>query len=245
VEVLGVVPARGGSKGISRKNLRLLAGHALIHHTFEAARSSELLTRVIVSTEDDEIAAVARSEGVEVLHRPEQLARDDTPMAPVLQHALRWLQDQEAYWPEIVALLQPTAPLRRGEHIDGALRLLLQRGANSVVSVCQVPGHYHPEWQFMCHDDGELVLWSGEPIEAIPSRRQSLPPTFTRNGAVYAMRTAVFLERETLYARPCVAFVMPPSASVNVDGLADFAMAEWWLAQARADSSGKGASSEV
>jgi CMP-N,N'-diacetyllegionaminic acid synthase len=229
VEVLGVVPARGGSKGVRRKNLRLLAGDPLIQYTFRAAAGSGLLTRLIVSTEDDEIATFAQDHGIEVLRRPRSLAGDDTPMLPVLQHALQELQAREEYQPEIVTLLQPTAPLRRAEHIDGALSLLREQGANSVVSVCRVPGHHHPEWQFTLGEDAELRSWSGRPLREIIVRRQDLPPTYTRNGAIYAVRTTNLLRDGTFYPRPCLAYVMPPSASVNVDSLADFALAKWWL----------------
>lgn len=245
MEVLGLVPARGGSKGIRRKNLRLLAGHPLIHHTLEAARASELVTRILVSTEDEEIAAVARREGIEVLRRPDRLARDDSPMVPVLQHALVSLKGRGSYRPDIVALLQPTAPLRGPEHIDGALRLLLESEANSVVSVCRVPGHYHPAWQLTRGDDGDLQLWIGKPLDEIVPRRQELSQTYTRNGAVYAIRTSSFLQEKTLYSRPCLGFVMPSSASVNVDDLSDFALAEWWLKQAGPGLEEEGASLEA
>ncbi len=226
-----MVPARGGSKGVRRKNLKLLAGDPLIQYTFRAAAGSGLLTRLIVSTEDDEIAAFAQDQGIEVLRRPRRLAGDDTPMLPVVQHALQELQEREAYEPEIVTLLQPTAPLRRPEHIDGALALLREKGANSVVSVCRVPGHHHPEWQFTLRGDGELQLWNGRPLADIIRRRQELRPTYTRNGAVYAVRTMILLRDGTFYPRPCVAYVMPASAGVNVDSMADFALAEWWLEQ--------------
>src|SRR5207253_4129882 len=131
-----LVPARGGSKGIPRKNLALLAGKPLLAWTLEAARGAESVTRVVVSTDDDEIAAAARHLGAEVLRRPAELAADDVPMLPVIRNGL------DTFQCDVLVLLQPTSPLRGAEHVDGAVRLLLETGADKVVSVVEVPHRY-------------------------------------------------------------------------------------------------------
>jgi CMP-N-acetylneuraminic acid synthetase len=230
-EILGVIPARGGSKGVRRKNVRLLAGKPLIHYAVKAAQQSRFLSRVVVSTDDDKIASLCEGWGCEVLRRPADLAKDNTPMVPVMQHIIRALWDEQDYVAEITVILQPTAPLRQSVHIDEALALLQESGAGSVVSVSAVPGHYHPHWQFSITDDGELKLLSGEEFREIPKRRQDLPATFTRNGAIYAFRTEAFLELGTFYVPPSLAYRMHKEVSVNVDSVEDFWLAERQLSK--------------
>jgi CMP-N-acetylneuraminic acid synthetase len=231
VEVLGVIPARGGSKGVSRKNVRLLAGEPLVHYAVEAAQHSRFLTRVAVSTDDDEIADLCEGWGCEVLRRPADLARDDTPMVPVIQHVIQSLKEEQGYQAQIMVILQPTAPLRLSVHIDEAITLLQETGAGSVISVSAVPGHYHPDWQFSISAEGELKLLNGENLKEIPKRRQDLPVTFTRNGAIYAFRTEPFLELMTFYVPPSFAYKMRPEVSVNVDSVEDFWLAEQQLSK--------------
>lgn len=225
-EVLAVIPARGGSKGVLRKNVRPVAGKSLLQFAIEAARGSHRVTRIVVSTEDTEIAAVAGHLGCEVVPRPAALAQDGTPTLPVVQHVLKVLRDREHYVPEIVLLLQPTAPLRTAQHVDEALGLLTASGADSVVSVVQVPGHYHPEWQFVVGPGAELVRYDGRSIRELPTRRQALPATFSRNGAIYACRSRLITEAGTLYGDACRAYIMPPDVSVNVDSEDDLREAE-------------------
>jgi CMP-N,N'-diacetyllegionaminic acid synthase len=225
-EILGVIPARGGSKGVRRKNVRMLAGKPLIHYTVEAAQQSRVLSRIVVSTDDAKITSLCEGWDCEVLQRPADLAQDDTPMVPVMQHVIHSLWDKQDYVAEITVILQPTAPLRQSVHIDEAIALLQESGAGSVVSVSAVPGHYHPHWQFSIANEGELKLLSGDELQEIPKRRQDLSATFTRNGAIYAFRTEPFLELGTLYVPPCFAYVMKQDVSVNVDSIEDFWLAE-------------------
>jgi CMP-N,N'-diacetyllegionaminic acid synthase len=212
VDVLGLIPARGGSKGIPRKNLAPVGGRPLLAWTVEAARNAHELTRVVVSTEDDEIAAAA---GVEVLRRPADLAADDTPMLAVVRHAVEELA------PEVVVLLQPTSPLRRGEHIDAAVRLLLDSSADSIVSVVEVPHAFRPE-SLMDVVDGRVVPRSAS------ASRQEKALVYARNGpAVLALRA----ERlgEHLYAGDCRAYVMDERDSLDVDGPFDLELADLLL----------------
>lgn len=225
---LGLIPARGGSKGVPRKNIRSLAGKPLIAYTIEAAKDSRWLTRSVVSTDDAEIATVARDLGVAVMMRPPELAADDTPMAPVVQHVLKKLMSADECY-DYVVLLQPTAPLRTSHHIDEAVALLERPGVGSVVSVSPVPGHYNPSWQFIM-EDGFLHLFTGQPLREIVRRRQDLPPTYTRNGAIYACNTTAVLESGDLYGNCCMGFVMAEEDSINIDSEQDFLLAERLLA---------------
>ena len=143
-KVLGVIPARGGSKGIPDKNLALVGGRPLLAYTADAVKESKLLTRTIVSTDDARIADCARSMGLEVpFMRPSSLAGDEAPMLPVLQHAVETLE-ADGFHADIIVLLQPTSPLRRGEHIDAAVKWLERAGGDSVVSVVEVPHQFNP-----------------------------------------------------------------------------------------------------
>lgn len=227
MNLLAIIPARGGSKGIPRKNLAPVAGRSLLAWTCRAALESRSLNRVILSTEDSEIAAKGLEFGVEVpFLRPPELAQDETPTLPVIRHALEFLGEREGYRPDAVVLLQPTAPLRRAAHIDGAVERMLETGADAVVAVSPVPAHFHPYWVFDLDGDDRLkpVHPDGGP-ERYP-RRQELPPAYTRNGAVYIARTRLILQENSLYGPAPVGYVMPPEDSVNVDGPEDLALAE-------------------
>lgn len=223
MRVLGLIPARAGSKGVPRKNLRLLAGKPLLHYSVESALGAGRLARVVVSTESGEIAAVARDAGAEVpFLRPAALAADDTPMLPVVAHALRTLAEQgETY--DAVCLLQPTCPLRRSADIDGCIELLDRTGADSVVTVLEVPARYHPHWAFLQNGDGSLQPATGAPL--VP-RRQELAPAFHRDGSIYVTRRSVVLDGNSLYGHRMLGYRTDPEWNVNIDDLDDWARAE-------------------
>ena len=163
MRVLGIITARGGSKGIPGKNLKLLGGKPLLHYSIEAANDTPL-DRLILSTEDQKIAEVARSLGCEVpFMRPAELARDETPHLPVIQHAARWLLEHQNYKADVVLILQPTSPLRSSADIAAALRMLELSGADSVVSVNEVSAHAHPMRMLRVDDQGNAVLFAAEP----------------------------------------------------------------------------------
>ncbi len=226
---LALIPARAGSKGIPGKNVRPLAGRPLLAYAVEAALGAQTIQRVVLSTDSEEIAALGRELGAETpFLRPAELAGDETPTLPVVQHALEWLDSREAYRPEIVVLLQPTAPLRTARHIDEAVELLLESVADSVVSVAHVPGHLHPAWQLIIRD-GELRRHDGEPLAALATRRQALSATYYRNGAIYACRREALLSSGTLYGERCVPYLMPSEISINLDSEAEWRLAEAWL----------------
>ncbi len=225
---LGIIPARAGSKGLPGKHLRLLAGRALVEWTFEEARASRL-SRTIVSTDDEAVAATARVAGIEVpFMRPPALAADDTPMLEVLVHAVEALESVGDPHFDAIVLLQPTSPLRRASHIDEALATLEQTGADAVVTVVPVPHRYNPV-SVMRLDGERLVPWTAG---ATATRRQDKPPVFARNGpAVLAVRRDVLVGQRSLYGNDCRPLVMTEEESIDIDTAWDFALAECLLQQ--------------
>jgi CMP-N,N'-diacetyllegionaminic acid synthase len=224
MRVLGVIPARGGSKGLPRKNIRVLAGKPLLAYTAEAALAARRLSRVVLTTDDEGIAEVGRQWGIEVpFLRPAELAEDDTPTLPVVQHAVRWLEHRGDSF-DSVCLLQPTNPLRRAEHIDACIELLEASGADAVVTVLPVPAEHNPHWVYFQSSEGLLHLSTGEPVPI--ARRQDLPPAFHREGSVYVTRRRVLIEQNSLYGERLVGYPMDPAESVNIDSPADLDRAE-------------------
>jgi CMP-N,N'-diacetyllegionaminic acid synthase len=236
VEVLGVIPARGGSKGIPHKNLAPLGGRPLIAHTVDAARASRRLTRTVVSTDDPEIARAARALAVEVpFLRPAHLGADDTSMVDVLVDLVATLEARERYRSDLVVLLQPTSPFRRAEHVDSAVDLLASSGADSVVTVVPVPHHLTPT-SLMCLDGDRLRPWSDG---SMPTRRQDKPRLFARNGpAVVVVRTRVLMEQRTLYGPDTRGLVMARQDSLDIDDTFDLAVAELLITTRPAARSG-------
>ena len=236
MEILGIIPARGGSKGIRRKNLAPLGGRPLIAHTCDAARGSRGLTRVVVSTDDEEVAAEAAKLGMEVpFLRPAALAGDDTPMVDVLVDLLSTLERRESYRPHAVVLLQPTSPFRRAEHIDAALDLFTASRADSVVSVVLVPHQFTPSSLMELHGDRLVFLGGpeGSPPGTGPLRRQDKPQLFARNGpAVVVVRTNVLLDQRALYGKDTRALVMSREDSLDIDDGFDLELAELLIARA-------------
>ena len=235
MKVLGIITARGGSKGVPGKNLKLLAGKPLLAYTIDAANNCAALDRVILSTEDEAIAAAGRAMGCEVpFTRPAELSRDDTPHLPVIQHAAAWMRDHANYTFDAVMVLQPTSPLRTSTDIAAAVALLESTGADSVLSVSEVPVHSHPSRTLRLDASDQAVLFAtGEPVRKRINRRQDLPPAWLMNGAVYACRTAVlFASEPSLYGDRVVAYRMPHERSSSIDDMDDWAAAERLLAQA-------------
>lgn len=243
MKVLGVVTARGGSKGIPGKNLRPLAGKPLLAYTLEAAAAAGALDRLILSTDDPVIADAGRSYGCETpFLRPAELARDETPHLPVMQHAVRWLDEHDGYRPDAVMILQPTSPLRRPEDIRESIRLLEDAGADSVLSVSEVPAHVHPMRTLRLDDQGRAELFvTGEPVRRRINRRQDLPPAWTMNGAIYVFRTSVLFHGDpSLYGDRAVAYRMPAEYGISIDDLDDWAAAERALAALAAQGADAG-----
>jgi CMP-N-acetylneuraminic acid synthetase len=226
---LGVIPARGGSKSVPRKNIAMLNGKPMIAYTIQAAQGSQRLTDFVVSSEDAEIIRVAQQYGAPApFVRPEELATDDAPSLPVVQHAVREMEALKGVKYDVIVLLQPTTPLRRPEDIDAVIDKLISTGADSVVSVCDV-GAYHPARMRKIEDDRLVELPVREPREML--RRQDLPPVYIRNGAVYAVRRQVVMEQNSMIGQVSRPYIMPENRSVNVDSPLDFRLAEILLGQ--------------
>lgn len=221
--VLAVIPARGGSKSIPRKNIKLLAGKPLIAWTIEAALQSQMFSRVIVSTDDKEIAEVARDWGAEVpFMRPVELAQDNIPgIAPIL-HAIEWLAVNEQDQSDLVMCLQPTSPLRIAQDIQSALELQFDKNADGVVSVCPVKDH--PYWMKQLNSDGRMCDFMT--LDRPVLRRQDLPLVYALNGAIYLAPRDVLLVRKTWYTDKTYAYVMPPERSLDIDTVWD-----WWMVE--------------
>ena len=226
MNVLGVIPARGGSKGIPNKNLAPVCGRPLLAYTADAVRESRTLTRTIVSTDDPRIAECATSLGLEVpFMRPAVLAADEAPMLPVLRHALDAMH-AEGFEADIVVLLQPTSPLRRAEHIDAAVDWLQRTAADSVVSVVEVPHQFNP-LSVMRLEDGLLKPFLDGPTA---TRRQDKPKLFARNGpAVLAVRASV-IASGSLYGERSWPLGMSAEDSLDVDTPWDLRLVEFALA---------------
>ncbi len=221
---LALIPARGDSKGVPRKNIRQLAGKPLIAWTIEVALSCPGLNRVVVSTDDREIAEIARQYGAETpFMRPAKFAQDDTPDLPVYLHALSWLVEHESYCPDIVAWLRPTAPLRIAEDIMGAIHLLTENNANCVRSVCRAK--HHPYWMKRL-DGNHLIPFIDGLDESKYYRRQLLPPTYFLNGAVDVFWNKTVIEKNSLYSGNVHGHIMPVERSIDLDSEFDFAIAE-------------------
>jgi CMP-N,N'-diacetyllegionaminic acid synthase len=223
--VLAVIPARGGSKGVSRKNISPVCGKPLIAYTIETvAAARHLFNRIIVSTDDKEIADVAQRYGAEVpFLRPAWLAGDDMPMMPVLQHAVQFIEQQDSIRLDWVCLLQPTDPFRTVEDIEAALRLAQAGGCDSVISVVQVFS-VHPILMKRI-EGGRLLPYCIEEKEG--SRRQDYhPPAYMRNGAIYLTRRDVLMEHNSIWGNVIRPYIMPPERSVGVDSELDLKLVE-------------------
>ncbi|MBF0215777.1 MAG: acylneuraminate cytidylyltransferase family protein [Candidatus Omnitrophica bacterium] len=230
VKVLGIVPARGGSKGIRKKNIRLLGGKPLIGYTFNEAKKSGRLDRIILSTDDMEIADIGRRSGVEVpFMRPKRFARDRSPAREYIAHCLKFLEDGGSYRPGITVILQPTAPFRTNRDIDKCVDMLLCSPVDSVVSVAAIPRQYNPAWQMVVNKDGSIVPFTGIPWDKVAKARQDLGITYVRNGAVYAFRTEVFVKTGSIFGKRTLAYIMPEERSVNIDDMDDWRKAEYMI----------------
>lgn len=221
--VLALIPARGGSKSIPHKNLILLAGKPLIAWSIDPALKSAGVDRVIVSTEDAEIAEIAARFGAEIpFMRPASLARDDTPGIDPVLHAVNWLSENENYKPDYILLLQPTSPLRVVEDIDSALQLAQNSRADAVVSVCKVS--QHPYW--MKTIDAHGFIEDFIKLDAAVHSRQNLPAVYALNGAIYLVKRDVLLKEGTLFPEKTAAYIMPQERSIDIDEPLDIKLAE-------------------
>lgn len=222
--ILAIIPARSGSKGILNKNIRRFAGKPLIGHTISEAKQSRFLNRIVVSTDSEEIAAVAKRYGAEIpCLRPKSLARDKSKVVDAILHILSCLKDREQYLPDYLVLLQVTSPLREAHDIDGALKLLFSKGAaaDAVVSVCGT------EQLLFTKDQNDQLYLANSKDFLKSTNRKDLPPTYKLDGSmVYAIKTKTFLKEKTFLPKKLVAYVIPRWKAVDLDEPQDFVVGE-------------------
>jgi CMP-N-acetylneuraminic acid synthetase len=226
--VLGIVPARGGSKGIPRKNLARLGGRPLLAYTACAVRGATRLARAVLSTDDEEIAQVGREYGLEVpFMRPPELAGDRVQTIDVIQDVVRRLESAGATF-DAVMTLQPTTPLRRADDIDGAIALLERSGCDSVISFVDV-GERHPARMKVVTDEGRVCDPPfAESVECQP--RQTLPRMYLREGSIYLTRRDVLMHERSFKGCDCRAWLVPRERACNIDDPFDLFLAEQMLA---------------
>ncbi len=228
-EVLAIVPARGGSKGIPRKNVKLFAGHPLIAYSIAAAQQSQRVTRVIVSTDDEEIAAVAREYGAETpFLRPAEFAQDRTLDLPVFQHALKWLAEHEGYRPEVVVQLRPTSPVRPPDLVDQAVEALLDNPqADSVRGVVPAGQNPHKMWRIDAERGYMTPLLDVPGVEEpYNAPRQALPPVYWQTGHIDAIRPRAILSG-SMSGKVILPVMVDPAYTVDIDTPKDWARSEW------------------
>ncbi len=227
MKILGLIPARGGSKSVPGKNIKKLDGKPLLQYTVDAAKGATQLTRLILSSDDEEIISVARSLNLEVpFKRPSDLAQDHTPTLPVIQHALRFFQTQDIFF-DAVCLLQVTSPFKTSTFIDNAIKKFIDTQADALVSVQKIPEEYNPHWAFKPNADGCIELVTGE--QEIISRRQDLPIAYHRDGVIYITKTEVLLHKNSLYGNKLSYIESPHDSAINIDTMNDWAKAEAYL----------------
>jgi N-acylneuraminate cytidylyltransferase len=224
-EILALIPARGGSKGIPRKNIRNFAGYPLIAWSIAAAKQSKLVRRVIVTTDDGEIASVAREYGAETpFLRPAELAQDQTTDLPVFEHALKWLEEIQSYRPQIVVQLRPTSPIRPTDCVDSAIQILIDHpDADCVRGV--VPSAQNPfkMWRFNGNDKPMHPLLQVDGLkEPYNAPRQTLPPTYWQTGHIDAIRTSTITRKQSLTGNVIYPLVIDPRYAVDIDNLSDW-----------------------
>jgi len=220
MEILSIIPARGGSKGIPKKNIKLLAGKPLIGWTIEHSLNSKLVNRTIVSTDDEEIANISKNRGAEVVIRPKELSQDDSISEDALIHVLDYLKEKENYEPDLVVFLECTSPFRREDDIDNAIQELIDKKADSSVSVCKT---YGPLWMFD-KDIPKPINYSIEDKKSV--FRQNLKPIMRINGSIYIMKTELLKKFRNRHVGKIVVYEMPKKYSIDIDDEFDFWLAE-------------------
>lgn len=220
-KTLGIITARGGSKGVPKKNIKLLNGKPLIVYSILQAQKSKYIDKLLVSTDDKEITKISKKYGAEVQMRPNELAQDKTPHLPVLQYIVKQLEEEENYKADIIVLLQPTSPFRANGEIDRAIKKFMDNPkADSLMSVSGVPGHYNPLWVKKIKNNRLF------PLKDIP-RRQDLPKFYWKSGQIYIMKYDTLMKKNSLFGDFCMPHIAEIKEFVNIDSKIDFALAEF------------------
>lgn len=227
MNILGIIPARGGSKRVPKKNIRPLAGKPLIGYTIEAALESKHINRLVVSTDDKEIARIAREYGAEVpFLRPPELAGNTVPDQPVFLHVLERLKVQDSYEPEIVLNLRPTTPLKTPQTIDKVIKEIINTNADIVRTMSRVEGVHHPYWMYKISEQGQAAPFLDNVDVNKFYQRQLLPPVYRINGVVDAMKTKLICDGNILHNENMRGVTISEEESVDIDTEFDFALCE-------------------
>lgn len=225
MKILGLIPARGGSKGVPGKNIKSLNGQPLINYTIEYGLRSNLLADLIVSTDDDETAKIAREAGASVpFIRPEELGKDSTSTLEVVIHAIDFLKNNLNQHYDLICLLQPTTPFRSPDLLINAVNKFQNENPDSLFSVKIVPDKYHPDWVFIEDESSYLKCASGK--KEPTTRRQDLKPAYYRDGALYLTRTEIISQNNSLYGEKISFILHELDDYVNIDTLNDWEQAE-------------------
>jgi CMP-N-acetylneuraminic acid synthetase len=223
MKIIGLITARGGSKSIPGKNIKPLAGKPLISWTIEAALQCKELSRVIVSTDDEKIAGVAKKWGAEVpFMRPDKLSKDDSSHISVVLQAINWLEENEGYLPDYVMLLQPTSPCRTAEDMQQAIKLVKDHNAVAVISVCEASKHPYKTYKIIENETLEYFI----PSNIEYKHRQALPKVYEENGAIYLNKRSSLLQDQTFLPTGTIPYVMPKERSLDIDTPWDFYIAD-------------------
>lgn len=222
-KILGVITARGGSKGIPGKNIKPLAGKPLIAYTIDVAKKSQLISDLIVSTDDLKIAEVAKKFGADVpFLRPNELAKDTSGHLEVMRHAIEFMENERDLVYDYVVILQPTSPFRHVQDIDKTIIKLIEENADSSVSLVEIKEN-HPI-KIKKFIDNKVLPYAMEEVEG--TRRQDLPTAYKRSGAVYAMRRDLIMELKRLYGSHVTGHIVPAERSLDIDNPIDWIVAE-------------------
>lgn len=225
--ILGIIPARGGSKGLKNKNIKLLLGKPLIYYTIRDAKKSKFLNKIVCSTEDSKIAAIVKRYGIEVIKRPKRLAQDKSKIEDVLRYTVKKLEKEKKFIIDAVVLLNPSIPVKKEGIIDEVINKFLKSGADAVMSVMEI-GQFHPNWLLKVGKDGKIQLYSPSRIY----RRQDLPKYYLHDGAVAAVKKEVLMrnkEGNPLYpafGKDIRAVIQAYGEVVDIDYEYDFFLAE-------------------
>ncbi len=224
MKILAIIPARGGSKGVPRKNIKVLGNQPLIAYTIERAVQSKLLTEFVVSTEDAEIAEITKLCGAKVpFMRPLELAQDATPTIDVVKHVISEYEKKNIFF-DAVLILQATCPFRTENEIDECIEIFMKQNTDSFISVKEVPDHFNPHWVFETNEKGTLKIATGE--EKIIPRRQELPKGYLRDGSIYITKTSVIKEQNSLFGDSIAYRLNTNLKHINIDTMSDWEEAE-------------------
>ncbi len=220
LNIIAIIPARGGSKGIPRKNIKMIAGKELIAYSINAGKSSRYIKNLFVSTEDDDIEEVSRRYGADIIKRPSELAEDDSPTIDVILNCLEYFHKNKIKV-DVILLLQATSPLRTSQDIDQAIEQFVNGEGDSLISVCELS--HSPYWSLKL-EDGYLEPNFGR--DYLNMRRQDLPLLYAPNGSLFIATPDYLLKNKTFYSEKTLPYLMPAERSIDIDNDLDFKLAE-------------------